>query len=529
MRRQQRDLAEGFLFTDLYELTMAQLYFRAGLHDRPAQFDFLFRSYPDYGSHKAGYCINAGLGSLLDWMDQTRIQPAEREWLAGLTGRSGERIFAPDFLDWLAEAGHFGGLELLAVPEGRVVHPGAPLVVARGPLVQAQLLETALLNHLCHQILIATKAARIRQAGAGQPLMEFGMRRAHGTGATTATRAALIGGADFSSNAGASAALGQEAKGTHAHSMVQAFMATGAGELAAFRAYAEVYPDDCILLVDTIDTLDSGIPNAIRVFEELRRAGHQPVGIRLDSGDLAELAVRAAEMLDAAGFAETKIVLSNQLDELTLQQILCQIAAEAGDRGRDADAIIGRLLYGAGTRLLTSAGDASLDGVYKLVALQQGGEWLPAVKVSDSPAKTLDPGNKRLWRLYDRRDKAVGDLVGLAEEDPDRMDPLELRHPAGARAERSVARERLGQIEPLLEPALRDGRPVGQSLDLAAVRRRRDADLQRLDPGVRRIINPHIYALSLTERLWSLKQELMRQARSPQRGNDQPSKRSIRT
>lgn len=513
MNKRARQLAEGFLYTDMYELTMAQLYFRNGMHDTRAQFDFLFRSYPDYGSHQAGYCIHAGLAPLLDWMGETRIRDEEIERLAAWTGRGNQPVFSPDFLSWLGENGDFSGLDLLAVPEGRVVHPREPLVVVRGPLARAQILETPLLNHMCHQILIATKAARIRAAGGKRPVMEFGMRRAHGTGATSGARAALIGGADFSSNTGASAALGLPAKGTHAHSMIQAFMAAGGDELSAFRAYAALYPDDCILLVDTVDTLHSGMPNAIRVFEELRRRGHQPVGVRLDSGDLAHLAVEAAAMLDEAGFSDVQIVLSNQLDELSLQQILCQIKDEAGRRGRDAAAIIGRLLYGAGTRLITSAGDSALDGVYKLVALQRDDGWQPAVKVSESPAKTLDPGDKRVWRLFDRRGMATADLVGLADEDPGGMDPVRLRHPTQSQVQRTLAPDQIGSIEPLLEEVLRDGRLAADPPDLDTIRALRDTDLDRLDPGVRRIVNPHFYHVSLTARLWELKQALIEAAR----------------
>ena len=230
-----------------------------------------------------------------------------------MKSRAGARLFHDDFLYWLRENAGFQDLAIRAIPEGRVVHPNVPLTVVQGPLAAAQILESSLLNHLNFQILVATKAARIREAARGQLLMEFGMRRAHEMGANAGARAALIGGADFTSNAGISHVLGLPPKGTHAHSMVQAFLAMGGSELDSFKAYAEIYPDDCLLLVDTIDTLGSGIPNAIRVFEELRRKGHEPVGIRLDSGDLSYLSIQAARMLDQAGFADTVIVLSNEL------------------------------------------------------------------------------------------------------------------------------------------------------------------------------------------------------------------------
>src|SRR5690606_29268289 len=325
MNKAERQLAEGILYTDQYQFTMAQLYYRMGLHEKQAQFDHFFRSYPDYGIHKAGYCINAGLEWLLDWMQEAHFTDEAIECLRSQRNAQGTRIFDDDFLKWLRQNGTFEGITLRAVPEGRVVHPNAPLTVVEGPLAMAQILETPLLNHLNYQTLIATKAARIKDVTSGEVIMEFGLRRGPERGSNAAARAALIGGADFTSNTGVSHVLGYPPKGTHAHSMVQVFMALGMGELEAFRAYAEVYPDDTLLLVDTIDTLESGIPNAITVFGELRRKGHKPVGIRLDSGDLAHLSIQAAKMLDEAGFPDTTIVLSNQLDELNIWQITTQI------------------------------------------------------------------------------------------------------------------------------------------------------------------------------------------------------------
>jgi nicotinate phosphoribosyltransferase len=377
----------------------------------------------------------------------------------------------------------------------------------------AQIFETPLLNQLNFQTLIATKAARIRDAGRGQLLLEFGMRRGHDAGVTAGVRGALIGGADFSSHTGASCALGFPPKGTHAHSLVQAFMALGEGELGAFRAYAEVFPDDCILLVDTIDTLESGIPNAIKVFEELRRKGHQPVGIRLDSGDLAHLAVRAAAMLDDAGFPDAKIVLSNQLDEMTLWQITRQIEQEAGSRDLDANEVIGRLVYGVGTRLITSEGDAALDGVYKLVAIRNRDEWVPAIKISETPAKTLNPGDKPVWRLYDQRGVANADLLTVSDEDPQKMESILLQHPTDSESKRTVHADQISDIEPLLVDIMNDGRLVYAPPSIEQMRQTRDRDLDRLDPGVKRIINPHHYHVSLSQRLWDLKRELVGKAR----------------
>jgi nicotinate phosphoribosyltransferase len=516
MKQADRQTAEGILFTDQYQLTMAQLYFRMGLHEKQVQFDHFFRDYPDYGSHRAGYCINAGLEWFLDWLQEVHFRDEDIEYLRSQIGRSGEPVFGDDFLTWLRRTAPapVECLTLRAIPEGRVVHPNEPLTVVQGPLAMAQLIETALLNQLNYQTLIATKAARIRESGGGQLLLEFGARRGHDKGANAGTRAALIGGADFSSNTGASHVLGYLPKGTHAHSMVQVFIALGLDELAAFRAYAEVYPDNCLLLVDTINTLESGVPHAIKIFEELRRQGHQPVGIRLDSGDLAFLSIQAAKMLDQAGFPEVSIVLSNDLDELTIWQIITQITREAPRYGVEPDRLIKRLVYGVGTRLITSAGDPALGGVYKLVAVCNEDEWIAAIKISESPQKTPNPGHKQVWRLYDQRGKATADLLSLEDEDPRQMAQLVVRHPADHTKHRRLHRDKLTEIEPLLETILHEGKLVYTFPSIEAIRQRRQGDLDRLDDGVKRIMNPHIYHVSLTQRLWELKQNLIEAMRS---------------
>ncbi|MHB0856814.1 MAG: nicotinate phosphoribosyltransferase [Anaerolineae bacterium] len=504
-----RQTAEGILFTDQYQLTMAQLYYRVGLHERPAQFDHFFRTYPDYGQHQAGYCVNAGLEPLLAWMAQARFSNQDIAYLESQRGGSGARIFGKDFLAWLQSGELFQSLSMRAIPEGRIVHPNVPLTVVEGPLAAAQILESSLLNHLNYQTLVATKAARIYHASGRRPVLEFGLRRAQGWGGNAGTRAAMIGGAQFSSNVGQSHVLGFSPKGTHAHSMVQVFLALGGSERDAFRAYADVYPDECLLLVDTIDTLGSGVPNAIRVFEELRRAGHEPVGIRLDSGDLAHLSIQAAKMLNEAGFPDTLIVLSNQIDELVIWQVLTQIDEESPRYGVDPDQVKGRLVYGVGTRLVTSAGDAALDGIYKLVAVREDGAWAPAIKISETPAKTPNPGNKRVWRLYDTRNIAVADVLSLGDEDPAGMDSLSLHHPTDHTRHRTLSQEDLSAVERLHVEVLREGALVYDLPTIDEMRAMREADIDRLDPGVQRIINPHVYHVSLTARLWDLKQELV--------------------
>ncbi len=508
-------LADGVLFTDFYQLTMAQLYYRTGLYKKSAQFDYSFRHYPDYGEHRAGYCIHAGLENFLRWMEKSRFGKEELRYLRALKGRTEHRLFADDFLGWLKNNGGFEGISIAAIPEGRVVHPAVPLVTVKGPLVPAQILESSLLNHINFQTLIATKACRIKESGCRQTMIDFGMRRAQGQGANAATRAALIGGADFSSNTGTSCLLGYPPKGTHAHSMVQAFMALGTGgELAAFRAYADIYPDDCLLLVDTIDTLKSGIPNAVKVFDELKRKGHKPIGVRLDSGDLAYLAIRSAKMLDEAGFPDTTIVLSNQLDEMVIWQIIAQIRQEAGAYGVNPERLIARLSYGVGTRLVTSYGDAALDGVYKLAAIKDGARWKAAIKLSEAPEKIINPGGKSVWRVYDARGKAFADYVTLQDEDPRKEKVLFLHHPTEEQIQETIRACDISKIEPLLTDVLKDGRRVCHQPTIEEMRRVRQGDIDRLDPGVRRLINPHRYHVSLSQRLWDLKQQLIRQQKT---------------
>jgi nicotinate phosphoribosyltransferase len=507
-----RSLAEGILLTDQYQLTMAQLYFRMGLHERMAQFDHIYRSNPDYGSHQAGYCINAGLEWLLDWMQSVHFRDEDIEQLRGQTGRTGKPIFDEDFLQWLRLNGSFDAITLRSIPEGRVIHPNVPINVVQGPLAMAQILETSLLNHLNYPILVATKAARIHDSGRGQLLLEFGLRRAHERAANAGARAALIGGADFSSNVGISHALGYPPKGTHAHSMVQVFMALGGEELDAFRAYAEVYPDNCLLLVDTVDTLESGVPNAIKVFEELRKKGHEPMGIRLDSGDLAYLSIQAAHMLNEAGFPDVSIVLSSNLDELVIMQIITQIQDEAPRYDVDPDHLIERLVYGVGTRLITSEGSSALNGVYKLVAVRDNGDWQPAIKVSETPAKIPNPGHKYVWRIYDQEEHAIADLLSLDDEDPRTMDEVVLRHPTEHTTQRTLAQDEIAHIEPLLVDILTEGQLVYDLPSIEEMRDRREADMANLHPGVRRIMNPHRYHVSLTQGLWDLKQTLIKEA-----------------
>lgn len=503
------DRFSGLLGTDQYQLAMAQVYWKEGLADRPAQFDYFFRSYPDYGTHQAGYCITAGLSWLLDWMESVRFEPEDLELLAGQTGPKGDKRFDPGFLEWLSANGDLSGLEVEAVAEGRVVHANAPIAVVRGPLAMAQILETPFLNRMNYPTLIATKAARVDDAARGATVLEFGMRRGPNSGVYAGGRAAVIGGADFTSNVALSHALGLDPKGTHAHSMVQAFMALGSTELEAFRKFARLYPDETILLVDTIDVEESGIPNAIEVFEELRAEGHEPVGVRIDSGDLAYMTIQAAVMLNDAGFGEVSIVLSSDLDELVIWQILSQVESDAPRYGLDPADLVGRITFGVGTRLITSHGDPALGGVYKLVAIADSeGSWEPAIKISENIEKMAVPGEKRLTRVYDERGLATVDIIGTRDEDPLAEERIDLFHPHRD-LHRSIEKTSVSDAESLLEPVFRDGRRGDGSPDLEELRRRRRRDLERLDSGVRRLVNPHIYHVSLTREMKDLQRRLV--------------------
>jgi len=499
----------GPLFTDMYELAMAQVYVTQGLSQRRAQFDYFFRSTPDYGTHQAGFCVSAGLGPFLEWLEHIEITDAHVEALASMTSPTGTAVFGEQFLDWLAAPGRFDDVEVRAVAEGRVVHPHVPVISVTGPLAECQIIETSLLNHMNYPTLIATKAARVVRSARGGRVLEFGMRRGPGAGVNEGIRAALIGGCVSTSNVEAAIALGRQPIGTHAHSLVQAYMALGEGELAAFRAMAETAPDECILLVDTVNTLRSGVPNAITVFDELRADGHEPVGVRLDSGDLAYLAVHTAKLLDDAGYPDVSIVLSSDLDELNIWQILTQIGDDAERLDVDPGPIRRRLVYGVGTRLITSHGSGALNGVYKLVGIENGeGEWTPAIKVSEDPGKVPLPGRKTVWRLYDQRGAAIVDLIGLDDEEPFPTDTITAHHPNRSGMSQIIRRSDISHIE-VLHDLVTDA--PAESVDELADRCA--ADIERLDPGVQRLVNPHRYHVSITDKLSDLRRELVANAR----------------
>ena len=466
------------LLTDFYALSMANAYFMHGRSEEVAVFDYFFRRVPDGG----GYALFAGLEQLLHYIENLRFSADDVAFLRAKGG------FDEGFLRYLQDF-RFSG-DVFAVREGTAVFPSAPLLSVRAPLPECQLLETFLLLTLNHQSLIATKAARMVGAAEGRAVLEFGSRRAHGADAAMfGARAAYIGGVAGSANTAAEQVFGVPALGTMAHAFVQSF----ADEYSAFLAYAQCYPDHTTLLVDTYDTLKSGVPNAIRVHEEyLAPRGHALRGIRLDSGDLAYLSRRAREMLDAAGLQECRIVASNALDEYLIRDLLHQGAAID--------------VFGVGERLITARSEPVFGGVYKIVALQEGDALVPKIKLSENVAKTTTPGFKQLFRFYDGEGMAIADVVALHDEVIDEREPYLLFDPQHVWKRKEV---RDFRVEAMLQPVMRQGRRCGASPTLEEVRSHARRSLDTLWPEVRRLDNPHGYYVDLSQKLWQLKQDMM--------------------
>ena len=391
------------LLTDLYELTMMQGYFEKQSANETVIFDVFFRENPV----KNGYSIMAGLEQVIEYIKNLNFSYEDVDYLRGLG------IFSEDFLHYLSGF-HFSG-NIYAIPEGSVIFPKEPILKVIAPIMEAQLVETAILNIINHQSLIATKTARVVHAAQGDGVMEFGLRRAQGPDAGLyGARAAMIGGCVGTSNVLAGKMFDVPIMGTHAHSWIMSFP----DEYTAFKAYAELYPDACTLLVDTYDTLKSGVPNAIRVFREMKEAGIHPksYGIRLDSGDLAYLSKKARVMLDAAGFEDAVIAASNDLDEMLINDLKIQGAAITS--------------WGVGTHLITSKDCPSFGGVYKLAAIEKDGEFLPKIKISENTEKITNPGNKTIYRVYDKETgKLRADLICFADETYDTSEELLLFDP----------------------------------------------------------------------------------------------------
>lgn len=478
------------LQTDLYQLTMAAAYWQAGNAEQESVFHLFFRKLPFAG----GYAVAAGLELALEWLKDFRFSDEELKYLASLQGARGEPLFKQDFLEYLREMEL--ELDIHAVPEGTVMFAHEPLLRVRGPIIQAQLVETALLNIVNFQTLIATKAARVCGAAEGGEVMEFGYRRAQGPdGGLSASRAAFIGGCAATSNVLAGMKYGIPVKGTHAHSWVMAFE----DETQAFDKYAEAMPDNSILLVDTYDTL-KGIEKAISTGRKLRKKGHELGGIRLDSGDLAWLSQQARTMLDEAGFPNAKIVASNDLDEHLITSLKRQ------------DAKID--IWGVGTNLVTAADQPALGGVYKLAALRnKTGRWQSKIKFSEQRVKSSVPGRQQVRRFFDggffagdaifRDGKPLGNPVEI-------VDPL-------TRLRKKVLK---GDFQDLLVPVMVGGK---KTLDesLITARERCRSQIAMLHPATRRLENPHIYPAGLERGLWE-EREIMLQDGNFEHANPQP-------
>jgi nicotinate phosphoribosyltransferase len=473
------------LLTDLYQLTMAYGYWKLGRADQEAAFHLFFRTPPFEG----GYAIAAGLAPALEFVESFQIDASDLDYLRSLRGNDGEPLFEPDFLSYLA--GLRMTCDIDAMPEGTVAFGHEPLVRVCGPILQCQLLETALLNIINFQTLIATKASRICAAARGEPVIEFGLRRAQGIdGGLAASRAAYIGGCAATSNVLAGKLYGIPVKGTHAHSWVMSFDS----EEEAFAGYARVLPNNCVFLVDTYDTLE-GVRRAITMGRQLRERGHQLVGIRLDSGDLAQLSIKARKLLDEAGFADATILASNDLDERIIESLKQQDAQIA--------------MWGVGTRLATAYDQPALGGVYKLGAVKDaGGMWRPKLKLSEQPVKTNIPGILQV-RRFASADGFSGDMIydirlGI---DP-RETSVEVKDP--------TRRKRLpkgAEGANLLAPVMRKGRLTAESEEFAAIRQRAAEQLAKLAPGIRRFLNPHEFPVGMEIGLYELRERMIREAR----------------
>lgn len=475
------------LLTDLYQLTMAAGYWKSGKAEQEAVFHLFFRRAPFGG----GYTVAAGLADVVEWLEHFRFEAADLDYLATLTGADGKPLFEKEFLDYLAELKW--SCDVDAVPEGTVVFPHEPLLRIKGPIIQGQLVETALLNIINFQTLIATKSARVCEAARGEPVLEFGLRRAQGPdGGVMASRAAYIGGCVATSNVLAGKELGIPVRGTHAHSWVMSFDT----ELEAFNTYAEAMPNNCVFLVDTYDTIE-GVQRAIEVGKTLREKGHEMAGVRLDSGDLAWLSRKARTLLDEAGFPEAKIVASNDLDEHTIESLKHQGAQIA--------------VWGVGTQLVTGGDQAALGGVYKLGAMKnEAGDWVPKIKLSEQVIKVSNPGIQQV-RRFEIDGQFCGDAI--YDEEAGCPENVGIVHPTEGLLSTKTMPD-AASFHELLEPVFRDGKKVVEERTLDEIQTRCREQLEKLDPTTKRLTNPHGYPAGLEESLYSKKLELIKEARS---------------
>ncbi|MBP2645385.1 MAG: putative nicotinate phosphoribosyltransferase [Firmicutes bacterium] len=469
------------LLTDFYELTMANGYLQNGLKDKIAYFDMFFRKVPDGG----GFAIMAGVEQLLDYFKNLRFDEKDIAYL-----RSKE-LFCEDFIQYLQDFKF--SCDVWAVPEGTPIFPNEPVVTVRGPVIEAQFIETMILLTINHQSLIATKANRIVRSAQGRAVMEFGSRRAQGyDGAMNGARAAYIGGCVATACTISERDLTIPVSGTMAHSWVQMF----SSELEAFRAYARTYPADCTLLVDTYNVIKSGIPNAIKVFqEEIIPRGFRPKGIRIDSGDITYLSKKARRMLDVAGLEDCKIIASNALDEFIIRDILVQ--------GAQVDS------FGVGERLITSKSDPVFGGVYKLAAVEEEGRIVPKIKISENVGKITNPGFKEVWRLFSKENgKAIADVITAHDEAIDDTKPYELFDPEHTWKRKTVINF---EAKRMLVQIFDKGKCVYISPELKSIRQHCEEQIATLWEEVLRFENPHNYYVDLSPALWKMKQELLQE------------------
>jgi len=469
------------MLVDFYELTMSNGYLVNGLGDRVAVFDMFFRNIPDNG----GFAIFAGLEQLVEYLLNMRFTEEDIEYLRE------KKIFDEAFLNYLRNFEF--ACDVWAFREGTPIFPGEPVVVVRGPIIQAQLIETMLLLTLNHQSLIATKTNRILRAAQGRPIMEFGARRAQGYDAAVyGARAAYIGGCVSTSCTLVDREFGVPASGTMAHSWVQIFDS----EYEAFKTYAQLYPQDCTLLVDTYNVISSGIPNAIRVFNEvLTPMGYRPKAVRIDSGDIAYLSKKARAMLDEAGYPDVKIVATNSLDEYIIRDLLIQ--------GAQVDS------FGVGEKLITSKSEPVFGGVYKLAALKDGDRYIPKIKVSESVEKITTPGFKKAYRFFSRETgKAIADYITHYDEVVDDSQSIEIFDPNAIWKRKKVSNF---EAVSLLEPIFLQGKLVYNLPKLPEIKRYCQEQIDRLWDEVKRFEHPHRYYVDLSQKLWETKQKLLLQ------------------
>ena len=469
------------LLCDFYELTMGNGYLKAGYQDRITYFDVFFRDVPDNG----GFAICAGLDQFIDYVENLRFSEEDIRYLRS------KGLFSEEFLDYLRHFQFTG--DIWAIPEGTPIFPREPILTVRAPAIQAQLIETFALLCLNHQSLIATKANRIVRAADGRMVLEFGSRRAQGTDAAiTGARAAYIGGCKGTACALLDRVFGVPAGGTMAHAWVQMFPS----QYEAFKTYCEIYPHNAVLLVDTYNTLKSGVPDAIRAFNEvLKPLGVTKCGIRLDSGDITYLSQQARKMLDEAGWTECEISASNSLDEYIIRDLLLQ--------GAKVD------MFGVGERLITARSEPVFGGVYKLAAVEdEKGQIVPRIKLSENVTKITNPHFKKVYRLFDRdTGKAEADYIAVYDEVVDDTLPLELFDPEATWKRKTLENYR---AVPLLRTIYRGGQLVYQRPGLQEIQRYCEEQVETLWDSVKRFENPHNYYVDLSLRLWTIKEELLR-------------------